>query len=365
MVTWNSSIPNCGRIQSKGFLDSLGDPHAWVPGSKLGGVYLFVAPPGVGALDTAKSLAKLSACLGTKDQSCACRHCISGASSCADIRIATLNQHGNLLSASVEGLDRFFSSYPVSGACRKVLIVESVEKATATTASSLLKILEGTVQVPDLAIFTTSRPHLVSPPLLSRMEQVLFSGLGVTESRDRFGASQAGLDLSRSQRWLSQHSPEPYLSARKALPSVLLGVQASSVSRAWRALHPCLLSQDAARATTEVLLLAFTDMLSFCGGQEIPMPGATVLSSLKDDYTSYASTWGTSHLVSLADDLRNILSSVVAGRDMRTVMYRWVVKAASLTAGKNFVKAEVSPTSVKLAGREPAVVEDDIIIDFG
>ena len=365
MVTWKSSIPNCSKIQSKGFLSSLDDQKLWSTSSQFGGVYLFVGPPGVDLLATAKHIAKLSICLGTRDPSCVCRHCVSGIASCKDVHLATLNQHGNLLSATVENVDRFFSTYPSSGSVRKILIVESVEKATATTSSSLLKVLEGGVRVPDIAIFTSSRPQLISLPLRSRMSEVLFSGVDSEESRTRYGSSQAGIDLALSQRWLSQPATDYYLQARKALPSILLGVQASDVQRSWKALQPCLASHDMARAAVEVLLLAITDMLVLCGGPDSPMPATTVLSSMKADASSYARTWGESNLVSLADDLRTILTGVVPGRDMRTVMYRWVLKSTSLASGKTFVKAEIFPTSSKAPYKEPIIVEDDIAIDFG
>lgn len=364
MVTWKSSIPNCSKIQSKGFLSSLDDRQLWSQSSQFGGVYLFSGPPGVDTLATAKHIAKLSICLGTKDASCVCRHCVSGVSSCPDVHLATLNQHGNLLTATVENVDRFFSTYPSSGASRKVLIVESVEKATVSTASSLLKVLEGGVVAPDLAIFTSSRPQLISPPLRSRMSEVLFSGLDYEESKTRFGSSQSGTDLSASQRWLSLSTSDYYLQARKSLPSVILGVQASDAQRTWKALQPCLANHEMSKAAVEVLLLAVTDMLVLCSGPDTPMTPLTVLSSMKADASSYARTWGESHLVSLADDLRSVLTGVVQGRDMRTVMYRWVLKATSLASGKTFVKAEIFPTSSKAPYKEPVVVEDDVKIDF-
>lgn len=362
--TMARTIPNWDLIQSEGFKNSIASGSSWVPGNSFGGVFLFTGPASTNLLETAQYIARVSACLGTRDVSCTCRHCLSGLSASTDIHVATLNQYGNLLSSTLENLDRFFSSYPTSGAIRRVLIVESVERATTQSASSLLKVLEGGVQVPDMAIFTSSDVSGISRPLLSRMEVVRFGAPSAEGLKARYGSSQAGRDLALASKWLKGADTEPYLAARKVISSVILGIQAGDVTRAWRAIQPCC-GQVGARPAIEVLYLAMTDMLSFCGGsgEAEYRPAPTVLSSMREDMAAYALVWGEAHLASLADDLRAMLSAV-PGRDLRPTIYRWIVKAVALAATKKFVKPELSPTSLKGSAAIGIETEDNIVIDF-
>ena len=356
-------LPNHDKITSKRFIEAVAGMAASRQSTGLVGSYLLTGPRSVSKLSTARYIAKLAVCTGTRDASCACRSCTTGLASCADVHLALVNEKGNLLASSLSGIDYFFSSHPTTGASRKVLIVEDIDKATNGTDMMLLKLLEGGIKPPDLALFTTSYPTRVNRALASRMSVVRFRGDTEEEALEALGESASARDLAKSRTRLSLGVTTPegkqYLSARKSLPLALAGIMASDPTRAWRAINGAVASPDSSLQMAEVLHEAMADMLALVGG--FPQ-NAAILGAQKREMASHAVSWGQPSLASLADDLRVMIAVRLPGQDLRTHLYRWVLKASDMASRREFSKPDLVATDTRVQETHES---DDVLIDFG
>lgn len=359
-----SPLPNADKITSKKFLEEIKALTSYGKIDSLAGAYLFSGPVGVDKLSTALYIAKLCACLGTRDASCACRFCVSGFRTSPDVRLALLNEHGNLLSSTLTGLEAFFSSFPSTGAKRKVLVVENVDKVTNGTDTMLLKLLEDGIKSPDIAIFTTSNLSKVSLALRSRMTMVRFKGESCDEVEDRLGDSVAAIGVARASARMSLGSDTSYLSARKVLPQVFSGIMAGDSNRAWKACKPAFTGLDSGVVVAEVLRESFADLLeSTSTGRQV----STINQGLALDITSNAEIWGPGVLASLVEDLGTLIRGRLPGQDLKSGIYRWLLKACAIASSREFKKVgaeEKVLAGITASGNVSAVTDDEIIIDF-
>lgn len=326
------------------------------------GVYILHSQSASHAGSVAASLASIAVCLGTRDESCPCGNCRSGITSCRDIFHVRPNEHGNVLAGSFDGINEFLGMPPLTGSRMKVLLVESLDKVTATSASSLLKLLEDQAILDStLVLFTTSSYGSVPPPLRSRAVGVALPHM---EEPAMPGGSLASQDLGRSSRWLSNMSGDGltlYVEARKALPFIIGGIKANDPVRAWKSLSKVSRGPQASVASVEVLSLYMSDLLaSACTA---PGTWSTITGSDKLQASEDATSWGVSALASLSEDLSAAIRNRLPGQDLSSFLYRWVLKACELASKRTFRKAAaVQVLEVSSRKRDQVSVEDEPVL---
>jgi DNA polymerase-3 subunit delta' len=253
------------------------------------GSFVFTGPKGIGKALIAKRLAKYSACLGDRDDQCACSSCLRYPDS-EDIKFIDAQGSLSIKLSALEDLEEFLDGYSRSGGPRFV-VVDEAEKLTIAAASLFLKILESKDRS-WAVIFVTGDIDSMMPTVVSRSQKIEFKDLSKEEIKEILKmnkVSTSGIGaLASHTSYLSKSllsHPETYSKANEMAFKLIKALVSTKESALFSVLDMGkkeIEDKNSVHFIIECLILALDDLLKIRLGASREVKNSKKMDFLKE-----------------------------------------------------------------------------------